>query len=44
MNKSTKRFIRKEKARIRRENLDSKKQGELIEKLYEKVSQKNENK
>ena len=39
---SIRKHIRKEKARIRREVLDSKKQEELIKKLYEKL--KNENK
>jgi len=33
--KSSRKFIRKEKARIRREVLDVKKQEELINKLYE---------
>jgi hypothetical protein len=32
--KSIRKYIRKEKARIRREVLDIKKQKELIEKLY----------
>ena len=35
MSKSFRKFIRKEKARIRREVLDVKKQEELINKLYE---------
>lgn len=35
MAKSFRKFIRKEKARIRREFLDIKKQEELINKLYE---------
>jgi len=35
MSKSFRKFIRKEKARIRREILDVKKQEELINKLYE---------
>ena len=35
MPKSSRKFIRKEKARIRREVLDIKKQEELINKLYE---------
>jgi len=43
-NKSTKRFIRNEKAKIRKENPDLKKQGELIDKLYKKVSPENEDK
>ena len=33
--KSRKKFIRQQKARIRREVLDSKKQEEAIKKLYE---------
>lgn len=35
MPNSNRKFIRKEKARIRREVLDTKKQQELISKLYE---------
>ncbi len=35
MPKSFRKFIRKEKARIRREVLDIKKQKELINKLYD---------
>ena len=35
MSKSFRKFIRREKARIRREVLDVKKQKELINKLYE---------
>jgi len=35
MSKSFRKFIRREKARIRREVLDVKKQQELINKLYE---------
>lgn len=44
--KSVKKYIRKEKARIRREVLDYKKQKELIKELYKKFSpdKKNENK
>jgi len=38
--KSIRKYIRKEKARIRREILDSKKQEEEIKKLYEKTFQK----
>lgn len=38
--KSDKKFIRTEKARIRRQFLDVKKQEELIDKLYEKFSGK----
>lgn len=34
--KSDKKFIRSEKARIRRQFLDAKKQKELIDKLYER--------
>jgi len=37
-NKSTKRFLRKEKARIRREVLDLNKQDELIKGLYLKLN------
>ena len=36
MPKSVRKFIRLEKARIRREILDTKKQGELILELYKK--------
>jgi len=35
MSKSLRKFIRREKARIRREVLDLKEQDSLIEKLYE---------
>lgn len=35
MSKSLRKYIRQEKARIRREVLDLKEQKELIEKLYE---------
>ncbi len=38
--KSFRKFIRKEKARIRREVLDLKKQKELINGLYEKIKTK----
>lgn len=38
MAKSFRKFIRKEKARIRREVLDIKKQEELIAKIYKKFS------
>ena len=38
MSKSIRKFIRKEKARIRREVLDIKKQEELIVKMYQKFS------
>lgn len=52
LNNSQRKFIRKEKARIRREVLDIKKQEEEIEKLYlpiahdrkELTSKKNDNK
>ena len=37
-------FIRQEKARIRREILDIKKQEELISQLYKKFLKKDENK
>jgi len=36
LTKSTRKFIRQEKARIRREVLGSKKQEELIQQLYKK--------
>ena len=38
MPKSLRKFIRKEKARIRREVLDIKEQEKLINQLYEKIS------
>jgi len=38
MPNSVRKFIRKEKARIRREVLDLKKQEELISELYQKFS------
>jgi len=38
--KSFRKFIRKEKARIRREVFDLKKQEELINELYEKITTK----
>ena len=38
MPKSIRKFIRREKARIRREVLDVKKQEELIEGIYKKFS------
>jgi len=41
--KSVRKFIRKEKARIRREVLDFKKQKELINELYKKFHQSTEN-
>jgi len=37
--KSVRKFIRREKARIRREVLDLKKQEQLIKELYQKYSQ-----
>ncbi len=44
--KSVRKYIRKEKARIRREVLDYKKQKKLIKELYKKflLNKKNENK
>jgi len=42
--KSLRKFIRKEKTRIRREVLDIKKQEELIQQLYQKFLKKYENK
>jgi len=42
--KSLRKHIRQEKARIRREVLDIKKQKELINELYQKLLKKNENK
>lgn len=41
---SLRKFIRQEKARIRREVLDIKKQEELINELYQKLLKKDENK
>jgi len=38
--KSLRKYIRKEKARIRREVLDLKEQERLIQKLYEKIFEK----
>lgn len=35
--KSARKFIRKEKSRIRREVLDIKKQKELVDKIYENL-------
>lgn len=43
MPKSIRKHIRKEKARIRREVLDLKKQKELIDKLYQRFSKADEN-
>jgi hypothetical protein len=42
--KSIRKYIRKEKARIRREILDLKEQERLISQLYEKFLKKHENK
>ncbi len=42
--KRLRKFIRLEKSRIRREVLDLKKQGELINKLYQKILEQHENK
>jgi len=42
MSQSTKKFIRREKARIRRQFLDAKKQKELINKLYADILKKPE--
>ena len=42
--KSLKKFIRQEKARIRRELLDDRKQEGLIKDLYQKISSKKEEK
>jgi len=44
MPKSLRKYIRREKARIRREVLDLKEQEKLINKLYEKFLKQNENK
>lgn len=41
MPKSLRKFIRKEKARIRREVLDIKEQEKLISEIYKKVVKKN---
>jgi len=43
MPKSLRKHIRQEKARIRREILDIKKQEELISALYQKLIKKDEN-
>lgn len=37
MSKSLRKYIRKEKARIRRQSLDSKQEKELIDKLYKNI-------
>jgi len=42
--RSLRKFIRREKARIRRQILDPEKQEELIKEIYNKLNQKNENK
>jgi hypothetical protein len=42
--KSIRKFIRKEKARIRREVFDLKEQEKLINQLYQRFSKKYENK
>lgn len=42
--KSIRKYIRKEKARIRREILDLEKQEKLIQELYQKLHKKTENK
>ena len=44
MPRSIRKFIRQEKARIRREVLDIKKQKELINQLYQRFLKKDENK
>ena len=44
MPKSIRKYIRKEKARIRREVLDLKEQEEMINKLYQNILNKPENK
>jgi len=44
MPQSLRKYIRLEKARIRREVLDIKKQEELITELYKKLIKKDENK
>ena len=44
MPKGLRKHIRQEKARIRRETLDFKKQEELIKEIYQKVSKKDEGK
>ncbi|KPJ73252.1 hypothetical protein AMJ48_02200 [Parcubacteria bacterium DG_74_1] len=44
MPRSIRKFIRQEKARIRREVLDTKKQGELINQLYQRFLKKDESK
>lgn len=44
MPKSLRKYIRKEKSRIRREILDIKEQGKLINELYQKFFKNKENK
>jgi len=41
--KSVKKYIRREKARIRRQFFEIKEQEELIKKLYQRFFKKNEN-
>lgn len=41
LSKSVRKFIRKEKARIRREISDSKEQEQKIKELYQKLESKN---
>lgn len=41
--KSVRKYIRREKARIRRQFFDVKEQEELIKKLYQRFFKKNEN-
>ena len=44
MPKSLRKYIRQEKARIRREVFDLKEQEKLINELYQKIMKKDENK
>lgn len=44
LSKGLRKFIRKEKARIRREVLDTKEQKRLIDELYKKFLKQDENK
>ncbi len=44
MPQSLRKYVRREKARIRREVLDVKKQEELIAELYKKLTKKDEDK
>ena len=41
--RSLRKYIRKEKARIRRENFDLKKREKLIKELHQKIFKNNEN-